>query len=109
MFLIYLSAYCNVAAGISLLISFLLILFAVNFQVGSINPGTTGGMVQVFTMKLEGILYAIAGLALTIINVLMNNAAGAVGQTIITFGGCFFFISGWGSPVMTPSLKYMIP
>lgn len=109
MILVYISAYGNLFAGISLTISFFLITAIVCW--GANGGEFTGAMgaLQVFTMKLEGILYAVAGLALTIINVWTNNASGAVGQTIITVGGLFFFISGWGSPVITPSLKYLVP
>jgi hypothetical protein len=101
------SAYGNLFAGLSLTVSFFTIISIYNQNWAT--PDSWVGTLQVFTMKLEGALYAIAGLALTMINIWVNNAAGAVGQTIITFGGCFFFVSGWGSPVMTPSLKYLVP
>ncbi|CAJ1423676.1 unnamed protein product [Effrenium voratum] len=84
--------WCNIFAGISLVISFLIITGAFTFNWFEMQGGWHTAM-QV-TMTLEGILWAIAAALLARINVVVNNAAVAVGQVIICFGGIFFTISG---------------
>jgi len=60
-------------------------------------------------MKAEGALWFLGGATLSKIFIKTGNAAGAVSQAIIAFGGLFFFISGWNAPVYIVSLKYVVP
>lgn len=99
----------NVFAGISLTISFFLILLNAYGAIDITNPDTTLAKIQKWTMVAEGALYFIAGVALTAINVITNNAYGAVSQTIIAFGGIFFCISGFGFPFYVSSIRYIFP
>ncbi|CAJ1362132.1 unnamed protein product, partial [Effrenium voratum] len=93
---------------ISLVISFLIITGAFTFNWFEMQGGWHTAM-QV-TMTLEGILWAIAAALLARINVVVNNAAVAVGQVIICFGGIFFTISGLqdGVPGKVISLSYVL-
>eukprot|EP00747_Dinoflagellata_sp_TGD_P179150 gnl/TRDRNA2_/TRDRNA2_29461_c0_seq1.p1 gnl/TRDRNA2_/TRDRNA2_29461_c0~~gnl/TRDRNA2_/TRDRNA2_29461_c0_seq1.p1 ORF type:complete len:250 (-),score=33.39 gnl/TRDRNA2_/TRDRNA2_29461_c0_seq1:44-793(-) len=111
--LVLLAAWANLLAGISLTISFLVIFLSLTCNAFSISPGYAQNViafkVMQVTMVTEGALYALAGFVLTKINVMNNDAAGAVSQIIIFFGGCFFTVSGWGVPAKIISLKYVIP
>merc|ERR1719331_3794061 len=60
-------------------------------------------------MKAEGLLWFLGGACMTKIFIITKNPAGAVSQTMIAFGGLFFFVSGWNAPVPIVSLRYIIP
>ncbi|CAE7179516.1 unnamed protein product [Symbiodinium necroappetens] len=96
------------AAGITLVISFSLITGAFTFKWFEMT-GTVHTVMQV-TMCAEGVLWAVAAGFLTKINMIVNNAAVAVGQTIICFGGIFFAVSGLydGIPGKIISIHYVL-
>jgi len=62
-------------------------------------------------MILEGAFWAVGGAALAKANMITGNSSLAVGQTVICFGGIFFFASGWGDglPAKIISLRYILP
>ena len=107
-FMVLMADWCNVFAGITLVISFSLIAGAFTFKWFKME-GTAHTVMQV-TMCLEGVLWAVAAGFLTKINMIVNNAGLAVGQTIICFGGIFFAISGLydGVPGKIISLHYVL-
>merc|ERR1712048_732207 len=71
--------------------------------------GATATQIQIFTMKAEGFLWFLGGACMTKIFIITKNPAGAVSQTMIAFGGLFFWVSGWNAPVPIVSLRYIIP
>mmetsp|Transcript_12403 Transcript_12403/g.23274 ORF Transcript_12403/g.23274 Transcript_12403/m.23274 type:complete len:259 (+) Transcript_12403:70-846(+) len=107
--LVLIADWGNVFAGLSLTISFFLILLNAYGAIDITDANTAQAQLQKWTMVAEGALYAIAGTALTVINVITNNAYGAVSQTIIAFGGIFFCISGFGFPFYVSSIRYIFP
>ncbi|CAJ1372060.1 unnamed protein product [Effrenium voratum] len=100
--------WCNIWAGITLVISFCTIAGAFTFNWFKMEGGWHS-LMQI-TMTVEGILWAIAAALLARINVIVNNASVAVGQVIICFGGIFFAISGLqdGIPGNVISLSYVL-
>ncbi|CAE7242628.1 unnamed protein product [Symbiodinium sp. CCMP2592] len=106
--MVLMADWCNVWAGITLVISFSLITGAFTFNWFKM-AGTVHTVMQV-TMCAEGVLWAVAAGFLTKINMIVNNAAVAVGQTIICFGGIFFAVSGLydGVPGKIISIHYVL-
>ena len=107
-FMILLTDWCNVWAGITLVVSFFLITGAFTFKWFEM-AGNVHTIMQV-TMCVEGVLWAVAAGILTKINMIVNNAALAVGQVIICFGGIFFAVSGLydGVPGKVISIHYVL-
>ena len=107
-FMVVMADWCNVLAAVTLVISFSVITGAFTFKWFEM-AGTYHTVMQV-TMCLEGVLWAVAAGLLTKINMIVNNAALAVGQTIICFGGIFFAVSGLydGVPGKVISLPYVL-
>mmetsp|Transcript_12800 Transcript_12800/g.36348 ORF Transcript_12800/g.36348 Transcript_12800/m.36348 type:complete len:256 (+) Transcript_12800:56-823(+) len=100
----------NILAGISLTVSFSILCAVFTFKVAKMDEGSTHE-VFLYTMTMEGILWAVGGATLAAVNVIEKNALLAVIQTIIGFGGCFFAISGLGDglPGNIISITYVIP
>lgn len=98
----------NVLAGVTLTISFVIIMLSLTFNIEA-AAGPTATDIQIFTMKAEGFLWFLGGACMTKIFIITKNPAGAVSQTIIAFGGLFFLVSGWNAPVPIVSLRYIIP
>lgn len=98
----------NVLAGVTLTISFVIIMLNLTFHVDAAGSDTATAL-QIFTMKAEGFLWFLGGACMTKIFIITKNPAGAVSQTIIAFGGLFFMVSGWNAPVPIVSLRYIIP
>lgn len=107
--LILCADWCNILAGITLVISFTIIMCTFTFKWIEMPPGSTWHTLMQVTMCAEGIFWALAAGMLTRVNVIVNNAAGAVIQVIICFGGIFFAISGYydGIPGKVISLGYI--
>jgi len=101
---------CNIIAGVTLTMSFMCILLQYSFpDSGIIAPGSGAEAFEIANMKIEGFFWFLGGLCLAKKFIAVGFAQGAVTQTIIAFGGCFFFVSGWSAPVWIVSLKYVIP
>ncbi|CAK9050269.1 unnamed protein product [Durusdinium trenchii] len=107
--LIIAADWCNILAGVSLVISFAIIASTYTFKWILPTDKNWHFAMQV-TMTAEGVLWALAAGMLTRVQIIMNNAALAVGQTIICFGGIFFAISGLydGVPGKVISLPYVL-
>ena len=107
-FMVLLADWCNVWAGITLVVSFCLITGAFTFNWFEMS-GAVHTIMQV-TMCAEGVLWAVAAGLLTKINIMVNNASLAVVQTIICFGGIFFAVSGLydGVPGKVISIRYIL-
>jgi len=101
-----LSDVANVFAGTSLMVSFFLIMLQYTFQ---IELGQTGANWIQYTMSAEGAGWFVGGFALAKLFIKIEQPLNAVSQTLIAFGGLFFFVSGWNSPIYVISLKYIIP
>lgn len=112
MWLIVCGDVCNVMAGVTLVISFTIYWLALTARWLPMEAlsGSWGAAARIL-MTAEGVFWAIAAGCLTKVNMITNNAAGAVGQTIICFGGIFFALSGIGDgvPARIISAKYLIP
>ncbi|OLQ14501.1 putative rhodanese domain-containing dual specificity protein phosphatase [Symbiodinium microadriaticum] len=106
--MVLLADWCNVWAGITLVVSFSLITGAFTFNWFEMS-GAVHTIMQV-TMCAEGVLWAVAAGLLTKINMIVNNASLAVVQTIICFGGLFFAVSGLydGVPGKVISIRYIL-
>lgn len=107
--LILCADWCNILAGLTLVISFTIIMCTFTFEWITMPPGSFWHTLMQVTMCAEGVFWALAAGMLTRVNVIVNNAAGAVGQVIICFGGIFFAISGLydGVPGKVISLSYI--
>jgi hypothetical protein len=101
-----LSDLANVLAGLTLILSFSLIMAVYTFKADLGKAGA--GWIQA-TMTVEGFLWFIGGFALAKIFIHTGNAAGAVSQSLISIGGLFFAVSGWNSPIYIVSLRYIVP
>lgn len=124
---VLLSAWANVFAAITLVISFFVYFLAL--QVGHCDPrectsasaanhgiifnGVGEGhgyyMVAKWMMFSEGFLWWLGGTLLCYRNICNGNAAGAVSQCIIATGGFFFTCSAFGNPANIISLRYIVP
>jgi len=111
--------WANLFAGVCLFIAFSLICMTFTFKIIPVEefiPGDARFDLMTLTMKAEGLLFALAGICLTKQFSLIVQAGGpsflvssAISQTIITFGGLFFYVSGFGNPAGIISLKYVLP
>jgi len=124
---VLLSAWANIFAAITLVISFSVYFIAL--QLGHCDPrsGCTASaanhaiifngrgeghgyyMVAKWMMFAEGFLWCLAGVLLCYRNICNANAAGSVSQCIIATGGFFFTCSAFGSPANIISLRYIVP
>lgn len=122
-----LSAWANVLAAVTLIISFTVYFIALQLDHcdprdctdakaanhGIIFNGVGEGhgyyMVAKWMMFSEGFLWWFAGTLLCYRNICSGNAAGAVSQCIIATGGFFFTCSAWGNPANIISLRYIVP
>jgi hypothetical protein len=122
-----LSAWANVFAAITLIISFSVYFIAL--QLGHCDPRTCTTasaanhaivfngrgeghdyyMVAKWMMFTEGVCWWLAGALLCYRNICNENAAGAVSQCIIATGGFFFTCSAFGNPANIISLRYIVP
>merc|ERR1719436_686939 len=104
--LVLLADWSNVIAGVILIVAFALVVL---FSYGFATPAQVIDAINT-TFFLEGVFWAIAAAALVKVNLIENNAALAVSQTIICFGGIFFTISGLGGvPGNVISINYVVP
>jgi hypothetical protein len=121
------SAWANVFAAITLVISFSVYFIALQLDHcdprsscvasaanhGIIFNGRGGGhgyyMVAKWMMFAEGFLWWLGGTLLCYRNICGGNAAGAVSQCIIATGGFFFTCSAFGNPANIISLRYIVP
>ena len=90
--MVLLADWCNVWAGITLVVSFCLITGAFTFNWFEMS-GAVHTIMQV-TMCAEGVLWAVAAGLLTKINIMVNNASLAVVQTIILLVGVTMYYLG---------------
>lgn len=109
------SGYSNVIAGVMLTVSFTMIAFA-NANFISFVDVTDDGVVlnssfniMLETMRGEGFFFMLAGMCLSKFFADISLAPARYTQIIITFGGFFFMLSGFGNPGAVISLKYIIP
>lgn len=97
----------NVIAGLILCVAFSLVMLTFTFK--TLKIADVADAIN-FTFFWEGVFWALAAGLLTRVNIMTGNAAGAVSQTIICFGGIFFTISGLnGVPGNAISIRYIFP
>jgi hypothetical protein len=122
-----LSAWANVLAAATLIISFTVYFIALQLEhcdprdcsdakaanhaiiFNGVGEGHAYFMVAKWMMFTEGFLWWLAGILLCYRNICNGNAAGAVSQCIIATGGFFFTCSAWGNPANIISLRYIVP
>lgn len=124
---VLLSAWANVFAAITLIISFSVYFIAL--QLDHCDPRSCPGasaanhgiifngrdeghgyyMTAKWMMFTEGFLWWFGGALLCYRNICNANAAGSVSQCIISTGGFFFTCSAFGSPANIISLRYIVP
>lgn len=105
---VVIAGYSNVIAGVMLTISFSITALA---KAGIITMGipSSAFSMMIAAMKVEGFFYMVAGINLSKFFSEINLSPGWFTQIMITFGGFFFWMSGWGIPSNVKSLYYIVP